>query len=164
MDVMDHQWMSNISLSFTGLASLSNFEDDQEGEIMDDFDLADSGNVFDDDDEGEVLFLANLSPFFKTARKICEMAPLSFHKDLSMAEGGALTERMAARQKALGFVPQKEKIQNEMLPYSDRLDAESTENWRLIKTNLAKSVAVQEFRPGYVTWIGRLVQYIKLYR
>ena len=157
--------MSNISLSFTGLASLSNFEDDQEGEIMDDFDLADSGNVFDDDDEGEVKknFGANLSPFFsKLDDKFVKWHLFFLHKDLSMAEG--LTERMAARQKALGFVPQKEKIQNEMLPYSDRLDAESTENWRLIKTNLAKSVAVQEFRPGYVTWIGRLVQYIKLYR
>ena len=85
-------------------------------------------------------------------------------QDVSLAAGGALTERMEARRQALGFLPQKELVQNDMVPYADRLDAESTSNWREIKVNLAESVAMRELRPGYVTWVGRLVQYIKLYR
>ena len=51
--------------------------------------------------------------------------------------------RLEARTAALGFQPQKELPQNQMLPYADRLDAESKENFAKIKTNLAKTIALR---------------------
>lgn len=65
-------------------------------------------------------------------------------------------EENSERFKILGFVPQKEKIYNKLLPYAEELDAESTRLYKDIKTNLIKSIAARELRPGCVLWTSRL--------
>ena len=63
----------------------------------------------------------------------------------------------------LVFRPQKEIIYNKLLPYSDRLDDESLAWFKEIKANLAKSLALREIRPGFITWISRLSKYLRIY-
>ena len=67
-------------------------------------------------------------------------------------------KRRDERAAELGFHPQKEIIYNKILPYSDKLDKESTEMWNTVKINLGKAIALRELRPGYVMWTGRLTK------
>ena len=55
------------------------------------------------------------------------------------AGGGTIEEsggRAEVRAKELGYRPQKEVIYNKLLPYSDKLDAESAAVWRSVKGEL----------------------------
>ncbi|XP_044747476.1 proteasome activator complex subunit 4-like [Coccinella septempunctata] len=63
----------------------------------------------------------------------------------------------------LGFKPQKDIIYNRLLPYSDQIYEEASEELKIIKTNLLKSFLARELEPGFLLWSIRLVQYIKLY-
>ena len=65
-------------------------------------------------------------------------------------------QRAESREAALGFKPQKEIVYNQVLPYSENLDDESTLAFSTIKTNLAKTICLREMRPGFVTWTSRL--------
>ncbi|XP_060526500.1 proteasome activator complex subunit 4-like [Cylas formicarius] len=67
------------------------------------------------------------------------------------------------RKEKLGFLPQRENVYNELLPYSESLDEESTKLFIDIKTNLVKSILAQEMRPGCALWTSRLNKYIKIY-
>ena len=67
-------------------------------------------------------------------------------------------KRRDERAKVLGFYPQKEIVYNSLLPYADKLDAESAEMWSTIRINLGRSIALRELRPGYVMWTGRLTK------
>ena len=69
-----------------------------------------------------------------------------------------------ARAKELGFEPQKEHTGLQWLPYADKIDAESKDNFSKIKTNLAKCIALRQFRPGYLEWTNRLIKYMRLYK
>ena len=69
-----------------------------------------------------------------------------------------IQKRKDERAAKLGFYPQDEIIFNSLLPYSEHVDAESEALWKEIKTNLGKSVALKELRPGYVMWTGRLTK------
>ena len=64
--------------------------------------------------------------------------------------------RLEAREKVLGFKPQKEISSNRLLPYSEELDTESCLLFATIKTNLAKTICLRELRPGFVIWTSRL--------
>ena len=79
-------------------------------------------------------------------------------EDSSEATDEEIQSRKEARAKVLGFRPQQEIIYNSLLPYSDEIDQESSEMWNLIKLNLGKSVALREFRPGFVMWTARLAK------
>ena len=68
-------------------------------------------------------------------------------------------KRDEAREAALGFKPQKEILYNNLLPYSESLDVESSVTFATIKTNLGKTVCLREMRPGFVTWTSRLSKY-----
>ena len=48
----------------------------------------------------------------------------------------SVEDRASARAKELGYRPQKEVIYNKLLPYSDKLDAESAVVWRSVKGEL----------------------------
>lgn len=63
------------------------------------------------------------------------------------------------REKALGFKPQKEILENVFLPYSDVLDAESTEAFAKIKAGLVRSVCLQDMRVGFSTWSAMLLRW-----
>lgn len=65
-------------------------------------------------------------------------------------------EENSERFKILGFKPQNEKIYNKLLPYAQQLDEESIKLYSNIKTNLIKSIAAREMRPGIVLWTSRL--------
>ncbi|KAI5747715.1 hypothetical protein M8J77_017735 [Diaphorina citri] len=67
------------------------------------------------------------------------------------------------RQQVLGFKPQREIIYSKYLPYADKIDDESLEKLAEIKANLGKAVVLQEMRPGWEIWTGRLMKYIRLY-
>lgn len=56
----------------------------------------------------------------------------------------------------LGFVPQKDIVYNKLLPYADRLDAESNELLRKIKSNLSRAVQLREIWPGVLFWTRKL--------
>lgn len=62
--------------------------------------------------------------------------------------------------KKLGYKPQKENVYNKLLPYSDKLDEESENLFKDIKTNLIKSVLAREMRPGCALWTSRLNKYV----
>jgi len=57
---------------------------------------------------------------------------------------------------ALGFVPQKDIVYNKLLPYADRLDAESNVMLAQIKGNLGRAVRLREIWPGVLFWTRRL--------
>ena len=63
---------------------------------------------------------------------------------------------MDEREKVLGFIPQKEKIYNTYLPYSDNLDVESNAVFAEIKANLGKAVALRDLKTGAGHWVGQL--------
>ncbi|XP_016892945.1 proteasome activator complex subunit 4A isoform X2 [Cynoglossus semilaevis] len=63
----------------------------------------------------------------------------------------------------LGFVPQKDIVYNKLLPYADRLDAESNELLRKIKSNLSRAVQLREIWPGVLFWTRKLSTYMRLY-
>ena len=65
-------------------------------------------------------------------------------------------KRAECRQAILGFKPQKEIVYNQLLPYSENLDDESSRTFATIKTNLAKAICLRELRPGFVIWTSRL--------
>ena len=67
------------------------------------------------------------------------------------------------RAKELGYRPQKEVIYNKLLPYSDKLDAESAAAWRSVKGELGTAFAKREVRPAGLIWISRMYKYIRLY-
>ncbi|KAL4694349.1 hypothetical protein H8959_013614 [Pygathrix nigripes] len=55
-----------------------------------------------------------------------------------------------------GFVPQKEIVYNKLLPYAERLDAESDLQLAQIKCNLGRAVQLQELWPGGLFWTRKL--------
>uniref|UniRef100_A0A8C1B7R2 Proteasome activator subunit 4 n=1 Tax=Cyprinus carpio carpio TaxID=630221 RepID=A0A8C1B7R2_CYPCA len=69
----------------------------------------------------------------------------------------------------LGFVPQKEIVYNELLPYKDKLDEESNEILAEIKGNLGRAVQLREIWPGVLFWTRKLstpflsLRYMRLY-
>ncbi len=56
----------------------------------------------------------------------------------------------------LGFVPQKDIVYNELLPYKDKLDEESNEFLAQIKGNLGRAVQLREIWPGVLFWTRKL--------
>lgn len=54
------------------------------------------------------------------------------------------------------FVPQKEIVYNKLLPYAERLDAESDLQLAQIKSNLGRAVQLQELWPGGLFWTRKL--------
>ena len=68
-----------------------------------------------------------------------------------------------ARAKELGYRPQKEVIYNKLLPYSEKLDAESAAVWRSVKGELGTAFAKREIRPAGLIWISRMCKYIRMY-
>ena len=67
-----------------------------------------------------------------------------------------MDSEMEERMEALGFKPQKEIPYNKLLPYGDKLDAESIEQLALIKTNLARTVQLRDIKFGASHWTGQL--------
>ncbi|XP_036438981.1 proteasome activator complex subunit 4A isoform X1 [Colossoma macropomum] len=63
----------------------------------------------------------------------------------------------------LGFVSQKDIIYNKLLPYEDKLDAESNEILAQIKGNIGQAVQLREIWPGVLFWTRKLSTYIRLY-
>ncbi|CAL8299965.1 unnamed protein product [Merluccius merluccius] len=63
----------------------------------------------------------------------------------------------------LGFTPQKDIVYNKLLPYADRLDAESDHILGQIKGNLGRAVQLREIWPGVLFWTRRLSTYMRLY-
>ncbi|XP_052006994.1 proteasome activator complex subunit 4A-like isoform X1 [Xyrauchen texanus] len=63
----------------------------------------------------------------------------------------------------LGFVPQKDIVYNELLPYQDKLDEESNEILAQIKGNLSRAVQLREVWPGVLFWTRKLSTYMRLY-
>lgn len=55
------------------------------------------------------------------------------------------------------FIPQKEIVYNQLLPYSSRLDQEATELLAEIKANLSRAVLVRELWPGVAFWCRKLL-------
>uniref|UniRef100_A0A669EYC8 Proteasome activator subunit 4a n=1 Tax=Oreochromis niloticus TaxID=8128 RepID=A0A669EYC8_ORENI len=63
----------------------------------------------------------------------------------------------------LDFVPQKDIVYNKLLPYADRLDAESNDILSKIKGNLGRAVQLREIWPGVLFWTRKLSTYMRLY-
>uniref|UniRef100_A0A8D3D6Z0 Proteasome activator subunit 4 n=1 Tax=Scophthalmus maximus TaxID=52904 RepID=A0A8D3D6Z0_SCOMX len=63
----------------------------------------------------------------------------------------------------LGFAPQKDIVYNKLLPYADRLDAESNDLLSKIKGNLSRAVQLREIWPGVLFWTRKLSTYMRLY-
>ncbi|KAG1668701.1 Proteasome activator complex subunit 4 [Nymphon striatum] len=61
---------------------------------------------------------------------------------------------------SLGFMPQRENIYTNYLPYSDRVDEESQIHLTDIKENLSKAVLLKDIRPGLYRWADALERYI----
>uniref|UniRef100_A0A673KJN7 Proteasome activator complex subunit 4A n=1 Tax=Sinocyclocheilus rhinocerous TaxID=307959 RepID=A0A673KJN7_9TELE len=61
------------------------------------------------------------------------------------------------------FVPQKNIVYNELLPYKDKLDEESNEFLAQIKGNLGRAVQLREIWPGVLFWTRKLSTYMRLY-
>lgn len=66
---------------------------------------------------------------------------------------------MEERTAELGFEPQKETPYNTLLPYADRLDAESNEQLAQIKAHLARTVQLRDLKIGASHWTGQLAKY-----
>ena len=67
---------------------------------------------------------------------------------------------MDDRELVLGFRPQKEIPYNALLPYSEHLDAESTDQLSHIKANLALTVMLRDIKIGGSHWTGQLGKYV----
>uniref|UniRef100_A0A3B4GPM2 Proteasome activator subunit 4 n=1 Tax=Pundamilia nyererei TaxID=303518 RepID=A0A3B4GPM2_9CICH len=63
----------------------------------------------------------------------------------------------------LDFIPQKDIVYNKLLPYADRLDAESNDILSKIKGNLGRAVQLREIWPGVLFWTRKLSTYMRLY-
>nr|XP_055026346.1 proteasome activator complex subunit 4A [Misgurnus anguillicaudatus] len=63
----------------------------------------------------------------------------------------------------LEFVPQKDVVYNQLLPYKDKLDDESNEILAQIKGNLGRAVELREIWPGVLFWTRKLSTYLRLY-
>ncbi|XP_034049345.1 proteasome activator complex subunit 4B-like [Thalassophryne amazonica] len=61
------------------------------------------------------------------------------------------------------FVPQKEIVYNNLLPYAERLQREATMLLEEIKANLSRAVLLRELWPGVAFWTRRLLNFLKLY-
>lgn len=57
---------------------------------------------------------------------------------------------------SLGFVPQKDIVYNQLLPYKDKLDEQSNEFLAQIKGNLGRAVQLREIWPGVLFWTRKL--------
>ncbi|XP_061602006.1 proteasome activator complex subunit 4A isoform X1 [Cololabis saira] len=68
-----------------------------------------------------------------------------------------------AQSDALGFAPQKDIVYNKLLPYADKLDAESNDILSKIKGNLGRAVQLREIWPGVLFWTRKLSTYMRLY-
>uniref|UniRef100_A0A3Q0SVQ3 Proteasome activator subunit 4 n=1 Tax=Amphilophus citrinellus TaxID=61819 RepID=A0A3Q0SVQ3_AMPCI len=68
-----------------------------------------------------------------------------------------------AQPDTLDFVPQKDIVYNKLLPYADRLDAESNDILSKIKGNLGLAVQLREIWPGVLFWTRKLSTYMRLY-
>lgn len=62
----------------------------------------------------------------------------------------------------LGFAPQKDIVYNKLLPYAERLDAESSEILSKIKGNLSRAVQLRELWPGVLFWTRKLSTWVAL--
>lgn len=56
----------------------------------------------------------------------------------------------------IGFVPQKEIVYNQLLPYAEKLDDESNDILASIKGNLGRAVQLRELWPGVLFWTRKL--------
>ncbi|KAL5009261.1 hypothetical protein ScPMuIL_014842 [Solemya velum] len=70
---------------------------------------------------------------------------------------------MDERKEALGFAPQKEVIYNKLLPYSSRIDEESTCVLAEIKGELSRAIQLRDVKVGAGHWNGQLTRYIRMY-
>jgi len=70
---------------------------------------------------------------------------------------------MDERENALGFKPQKEIPYNALLPYSDKLDAESNDQLSQIKSNLPRVVQLRDIKIGGSHWAGQLAKFVFIY-
>ncbi|XP_028331301.1 proteasome activator complex subunit 4B [Gouania willdenowi] len=70
---------------------------------------------------------------------------------------------MTVDRAVCGFVPQKEIVYNNLLPYSERLAREATELLAEIKANLCRAVLLRELWPGASFWCRKLFSFLKLY-
>ena len=61
-----------------------------------------------------------------------------------------------AQSETLGFSPQKDIVYNKLLPYAERLDAESNDILSKIKGNLGRAVQLREIWPGVLFWTRKL--------
>ncbi|XP_059622095.1 proteasome activator complex subunit 4-like [Phlebotomus argentipes] len=75
----------------------------------------------------------------------------------------SMDARQSERQAALGFRPQSEIWCNRHLPYAEKLDEESQQMLRQIKTCLGKAVAMREMNPAVGIYTSKLMAYIKMY-
>eukprot|EP00061_Rhincodon_typus_P009466 g33003.t1 len=71
-------------------------------------------------------------------------------------ESGSEWRRRRRREEALGFKPQKEILYNQLLPYAERLDQESSYMLGQIKGNLGRAVQLRELWPGVLFWTRKL--------
>lgn len=55
-----------------------------------------------------------------------------------------------------GFVPQKDIVYNQLLPYKEKLNEESNEFLAQIKGNLGRAVQLREIWPGVLFWTRKL--------
>jgi len=67
-------------------------------------------------------------------------------------------ESKLEREAKLGFKPQKEVAYNALLPYSDRLDSESTDQFADIKAGLARAVQLRDIKIAVSHWTGQLTK------
>lgn len=65
---------------------------------------------------------------------------------------------MDERKEALGFAPQKEVIYNKLLPYSSRIDEESTCVLAEIKGELSRAIQLRDVKVGAGHWNGQLTR------
>ena len=65
---------------------------------------------------------------------------------------------MEEREEKLGFKPQKEIPYNALLPYADKLDAESSDQLAHVKANLARVVQLRDIKVGGSHWNGQLTK------
>ncbi|XP_002119300.2 proteasome activator complex subunit 4 [Ciona intestinalis] len=68
-------------------------------------------------------------------------------------------------ERNLGFVPQRENLYNDHLPYTNQhdLDTESNTAFEVVKNNLVNAVLLRDLRPGVTYWTNKLTRYIRLY-
>lgn len=68
----------------------------------------------------------------------------------------ATVGNMTVDRGTLGFIPQKEIVYNDLLPYCDHLDREAAELLVEIKANLSRAVLLRELWPGVAFWSRKL--------